>query len=261
MLEGINEIKAKLSAQPAQLTRIDSEGTLVETSPYIEHEDAIESSDEGETLLDNEDSLRRSHSPQTSSENGKLLLRAVKDGAIDVLESLLSKSDANLEETDEKGRTPLILAADLGKAHIINRLLISQLVETNATDKLGRTALHYCAQMKMNKTIEMLLDHGADVNIQDRGTHPPMYYAIGDDDYDTVKMLLDHNASTDFKLPTKLIPKSITSLIDKYNATGSTDPVLEPKETKSKKSISNSFGGLTGTRKSSIIRPWSSTER
>ena len=252
MVEGLNRIEAHLSAQSTPLTRTDSARTLVNTSQYTEHEDQI-------GPLDDEDSLRRpqrSHSLQQGSDNGKPLLQAIKNGPTNVLESLL-RSDTNLEETDEKGRTPLILAANLGKADMVNRLLISQSISINATDKLGRTALHYCAQMKMNKTIEMLLDRGADVNIQDRLRCPPMYYAIDDNSYDTVKMLLDHHATTGFKLPTKQpIPKSIKSLIDKYNPTGSTDPVVKPT-----KARTNSLGGLTGKRKGSSLRQWSSTEK
>ncbi|MCJ1278753.1 hypothetical protein MMC21_006570 [Puttea exsequens] len=153
---------------------------------------------------------------------------ARKDGLTDVLDTLLSDSDTNLEETDDRGRTPLILAADLGKADMVNRFVESQSIEINATDELGRTALHYCTQTKMmNQTTEKLLDHGADVNVQDDGSYPPMYYAIKDDNYDAVKMLLDHHATTDFEFPEKPIPRSINGLIEKYNTTGSTDSVSE----------------------------------
>ena len=232
ILKGINEINLKLDAQPPlpPPARTDSEGSLEgDTSQSIEREDHIGSLYESESVAGDGDSPSKPpQSPQQSSEKGKPLLQAVKDGLTDVLDTLLSDSDTNLEETDDRGRTPLILAADLGKADMVNRFVESQSIEINATDELGRTALHYCTQTKMmNQTTEKLLDHGADVNVQDDGSYPPMYYAIKDDNYDAVKMLLDHHATTDFEFPEKPIPRSINGLIEKYNTTGSTDSVSE----------------------------------
>ena len=262
MLEGIEVIKSRLNAWPSRLSRANSEGTLVELSPPIEHENLSGSSDEGEELIGHVKPPEMPHNIQQTSENSKLLLQAVKDGPIEVLESFLSKSDTNLEETDEQGRTPLILAANLRKPHIVNKLLASQSIKINATDKLGRTALHYCVQMKMNETIELLFDHGADANIQDRGSFPPMYYAIRDDKYDIVKLLLDHHATTDFTFPAKPIPSSIKNLIEKYNTKKRMDPVSESSTVEPIRARTNSHNGPTRRgRRSSSLRLWKSTER
>ena len=261
VIESLNDIKVHLKVQPAPLTRTISERTLVNPPTFIEHEDQIGSSDEEETLVDDEYSIERPHTPQQSRENGRLLLQAVKDGNTGILDSLLGRSDINLEETDERGKTPLILAADLGKADIISRLLVSESIQINATDNLGRTALHYCAQTKMNKIIEMLLDRSADVDVQDLGSHPPMYYALKEGDcYETVKLLLGHHATTDFERPAKAIPNSIKCLIDGNKTLGSTNPVHGYKSPVLHKSRTNSSGNVTGRRKSSMI-PWKSTEK
>ena len=229
-------------------------------SQVIEYEDLNESSDEEETFIQDEKLLERPRSPGQSSENGKSLLQAVKEGRIDVLENLIGGSDTDIEQTDEQGRTALVLAANLGKADMMNILLTSHSININATDDLGRTALHYCAQMKMNKSMNTLLDRKADANIQDRGDHPPLYYAIGDaNSYDTIKMLLEHNATIDFELPSKVIPKSVHDLFDRYNNTGCRDPVTGPTSTQPTKTRTKSLDGQSGGRKSSILRPWKST--
>lgn len=273
MLEDLNKIKTRLdilpevppneqlTIQPAPLMRNDTERTLVNRFQDTGHEDQVETLDDGETLRD-DDSLTMSHSPRQSNENGKLLLQAVKNGKLDALDSLLSNSGTNVEETDEKGRTPLILAANLGKAEMVNRLLANQSIKINATDNLGRTPLHYCANEKIMKpTIEVLLRRGADVNVQDRGFHPPMYYAINKDNYDTLKMLLEQpHANVDFELPTKPIPKRINSLINRHTTNGSMDSISELSKTPPKKGRTKSQGGPMEGKKSSFIRRWSTPD-
>lgn len=206
-----------------------------------------------------QDLFTRPQSPRQSGDIGKIILRAVSHGSPDELQSLFQRNYTNLEEIDEKGRTPLILAADLGKSDIVKRLLLEQSINVNATDRLGRTALHYCAQKKnTNNVVQLLLDRGADVNIQDRGFHPPMYYAISDGNYDTVKLLVDYRADIHFKLPKHPIPKRISSLLDSFNATGSTAPVTEAAQPKKIKR--NSRGGSAEKRKSSLLRRWSTPD-
>ncbi|KAL8663183.1 MAG: hypothetical protein Q9202_004115 [Teloschistes flavicans] len=74
-------------------------------------------------------------------------------------------------------------------------------IDLNATDSLGRTVLHYCAEFDMFEVAKTLIAHGVDVNLRDSSDFPPAYYAVKSRKYDVVKLLLNNGASTDFKRP------------------------------------------------------------
>ncbi|KAL8916568.1 MAG: hypothetical protein Q9208_008439 [Pyrenodesmia sp. 3 TL-2023] len=74
-------------------------------------------------------------------------------------------------------------------------------IDFNATDIVGRTALHYCAEYDMCDIAKLLLDHGVDINARDNGKHPPVYYAAKHRKYSATKLLLLRGASTGFEWP------------------------------------------------------------
>jgi hypothetical protein len=90
------------------------------------------------------ESLRSSRSVQA----------AVKVGDLGTVKSLLDKGAA-VDETDDQGATPLMLATALGRADIV-RLLLEHGADPNATDRSGQTALQE-AQRRQFKEIETLL--------------------------------------------------------------------------------------------------------
>lgn len=68
------------------------------------------------------------------------------------------------------GETPLLVAADLGAVHCV-RVLLSRggdAVDIDATDRLGRTALHRAAASKNRAVVRLLVRAGADPSIPDR---------------------------------------------------------------------------------------------
>ena len=159
--------------------------------------------------------------------SGKTLLKAIEIGDIEAFESLLNNGDTSFQEKDEKERNPLLLAAYLDKENMVQRLLADiatrvratsspdvgdsessteqskhRQLDMNATDTLGRTALHYCAEFGMCDAATMLLDHSVDVNARDSGDYPPAYYASKNRKYFAVELLLKRGASTDFERPT-----------------------------------------------------------
>ena len=173
--------------------------------------------------------------PENNS-NGTALLTAIENGDHDTVASLLRDPETSLKQMDGKHRTPLLLAAHLGKADMIKMILPEIVYSPNeddanptnaplpldkhgqtakaqavashrgidftATDKNGRTALHYCAEFEMCDTITFLLDQGVDVNARDDGGFPPVYYAAKNRKYDATKILLTKGATTDFDWPT-----------------------------------------------------------
>lgn len=198
-----------------------------------------------------------------SNSNGTSLLKAIEDGDHDTVASLLRNPRTSLKERDGKDRTPLLLAAHLGKADMINMLLgeivnspneddanptVAPLpldehgqtananavashreIDFTATDKNGRTALHYCAEFKMRDRISFLLDQGVDVNARDDGGFPPAYYAAKNRHFRATELLLARGATTDFDWPTTTA-REIEQLRDKASNNDDQAAPVSPNE-------------------------------
>lgn len=134
-------------------------------------------------------------------------------------------------------QTPLLLAAHLGKASMVKSILSHgtassagnhnqandhHRIDLDATDSLGRTVLHYCAEFGMCDAAGIILDHGVNVNVNtlDKSDHPPAYYAIKARQYYAVKLLLDRGASRDFDRPPESTSHEIEELLKNGPANG-----------------------------------------
>ena len=162
-----------------------------------------------------------------SDPKGTSLLNAIRDGDKVSFESHFLDGDTSFQEKDDKDRTPLLLAASLDRKDMVNKFLATDQsftspkdagssgdsdstnhreIDVNMVDSLGRSALHYCAEFNMRVEAEILLDHGAEVNVRDKSDYPPAYYAAKKRRTDTLKLLKDRGADTEFELQ---IPTSV----------------------------------------------------
>jgi hypothetical protein len=92
---------------------------------------------------------------------GGTLIDAVKFGDKKALKRLLGRSDTNLEETNDRGETALILAALLGDYEAV-QLLVESGALVNAKSTLSITALMAAAQNGDIAALRYLLTKGAD---------------------------------------------------------------------------------------------------
>ncbi len=184
------------------------------------------------------------------SRNGTLLLETIDKGQHDQFQLLLLDRSTSLKVMDAKERTPLLLAAHLGKISMVKMLLSviadveynddsatlassssSEIhtdpidtrttrhreVEFGATDSLGRSVLHYCVEFGMYDEAKILLDRGVDVNARDNSGYPPVYYAIKCRKYYITKLLLNKGATTDFEQPTRS-SREIQNLLERVSS-------------------------------------------
>ncbi|KAI1778475.1 hypothetical protein F4818DRAFT_456303 [Hypoxylon cercidicola] len=91
-------------------------------------------------------------------------------------------------------------SSDNEKSCEIITLLVDKGADVNALDKTQRTPLHYAAGRKQQDIVETLLDIGADVGIQDERGFTALHHVLHssfpeDHDDRTVELLLDHGAS------------------------------------------------------------------
>ena len=115
---------------------------------------------------------------------------------LDVAKYLLDhKADPNAKDVDNQ--TPLIGAVCYDHKEMVELLLSSganiNAVDTNAAlDKdtaHGRTALHYAAFSGFKNIVQVLLDHNADINIEDRNRETPLGLAKINGHKDVVELL------------------------------------------------------------------------
>ncbi len=131
---------------------------------------------------------------------GRTLLHwATKLGLREEVEYLL-KQGMNPNIADDQGRTALHYAALIGDG-AITRLLVEAGADANARDRFGRTPLHYAnpdvarililngadpnavdldgnTPLHTSNATEVLLEYGANPNVQNKKKLLPLYYAI-----------------------------------------------------------------------------------
>ncbi|XP_036399785.1 ankyrin repeat domain-containing protein 34C-like [Megalops cyprinoides] len=115
------------------------------------------------------------------------------------LTRLLLEGGAYINESNERGETPLMIACmskhsdqqSVSKAKLVKYLLENN-ADPNIQDKEGRTALmHACSHKAGHEVASLLLSNGADPSLEDHGGASALVHAINADDKDTLKLLLD----------------------------------------------------------------------
>ncbi|KAI5783465.1 ankyrin repeat-containing domain protein, partial [Pyronema domesticum] len=155
------------------------------------------------------------------------LCTAVKNGHREVVFHLI---EANANDTESIGRTPLILAAEHGYGNIIivllklgadpdvitdcDRLALKEAaqnghllavklllgsgkcrVDARAKDSTP-TALHLAAEMGHVEVVQTLLEAGADANLTYQAGWTPLYYACQNEHVEIIKALIEYGANT-----------------------------------------------------------------
>lgn len=128
---------------------------------------------------------------------------AIRYNKFAAVKALIKERPRLLNEVDEHGRTPLLLA--MSKAHfsIAEFLLQQPNVELNAVSygfvgmraaRNGATALHLAAKFGCEKLVEMLVRKGADTTIAvDLGQEQAIHVAVQKNQLATVKVLIEAN--------------------------------------------------------------------
>ncbi|KAF2115162.1 hypothetical protein BDV96DRAFT_62639 [Lophiotrema nucula] len=108
--------------------------------------------------------------------------------------------------SNEEKRTALqgllTLAASNGELERVKRLLngkTKEYIDVNAADAEGTPPLVYASCFGHEEVVKVLLDSGANVDIQDKNRWSPLMWAMTNRHKGIVKVLLDHGASPDVK--------------------------------------------------------------
>ncbi len=109
------------------------------------------------------------------------LLYAGAEGKLDFLKAAIA-AGADTTITNRYGGTALIPAADRGHVEIVRELLMNSDVDVNHVNNLGWTALLEAIILgnggnNHQEIVNLLVEHGADVNLADRSGVTPLQHA------------------------------------------------------------------------------------
>jgi ankyrin repeat protein len=133
------------------------------------------------------------HANETTDQ---VLMVAAQIGKVDVVKRLLAEG-ANIETTDQHGRTALEVATAFGQTDVVNMLLAAG-ANVNARTVNRKTALHIAAASGKTDIVKALLRAGAQVDVADEDGNEPLHIAVADPtNGHMVKNLLDAGAKVD----------------------------------------------------------------
>ncbi|NXU70556.1 AN34B protein, partial [Oreotrochilus melanogaster] len=135
--------------------------------------------------------------PAEPPTEGTSLIRAVYQRRLR-LTRLLLEGGAYVNESNERGETPLMIACrtkhldpqSVSKAKMVKYLLENS-ADPNIQDTSGKTALiHACQEKAGPEVVSLLLKSGADPSLQDHTCRSALVYALNNEDIETLKILL-----------------------------------------------------------------------
>jgi ankyrin repeat protein len=101
--------------------------------------------------------------------------------------------EAQWDDRDTGGRTPLSWAAAEGQQVLSKLLLETGRVDANSRDILGRTPVSWASGNGQEGTVKLLLERKVDVNLKDEAGHTPLFQAAENGHEGVVKLLLSTN--------------------------------------------------------------------
>jgi ankyrin repeat protein len=108
---------------------------------------------------------------------GNEIHEAALAGELTNVQRLIAADTKLLRERDATSATPLLIAAQWGRAEVVE-FLLSRGGDVNTQDSDGSTALHRAALCGHTNVIRLLLEHGADVNARDAYGCTPLHSAV-----------------------------------------------------------------------------------
>jgi hypothetical protein len=151
--------------------------------------------------------------------------------------AIFLESNVNTEIHDERGWSPLMLAAFNGHNEIIN-LLIKHHVNMLARDLLGNTALHWAADAGKISSAKLLIEHGAEVDAFNNAGLTPLFRAVMRRHLGVVLQLIDSGTNLD------LTTRDGSTALHKAAAEGYTEIVRTLLHHGANTKIKNSDGNL-----------------
>ncbi len=133
------------------------------------------------------------NTPQKDFYSEIFLIAAFRKNNLSVIQFLLA-GGVDMNVRDRRGDTPLYLAIEYNLDKAV-QLLIDHGADVNTTNPLdGFTFLHLAAKFNSDKVVPILIDNGVDVNAIDLDRQTPMHLATTYDAHKVIPILIDNSA-------------------------------------------------------------------
>lgn len=126
------------------------------------------------------------------SEGRTVLHLGAKQGEHALFDLLWRKSGFGIDTVDAGGKTALFYAAEYERVALVQRLLCSYGASMDIRDSFGRTPLSYAAECNSYRSVELLLQSGAEHNSEDDSGRTPLFYAVEAGNCATTVRLVRH---------------------------------------------------------------------
>jgi glyoxylase-like metal-dependent hydrolase (beta-lactamase superfamily II) len=113
---------------------------------------------------------------------------------------VLIGNGADVNAKNKRGATPLFHAVGLGNVDVVS-LLLEQGADVNAKTRSEWTPLHSAVAFGMRRIVAILIEHGADVNSTDEMDEAPLDIALSEDHHGIAEILIEHGAVVAPKRP------------------------------------------------------------
>lgn len=124
---------------------------------------------------------------------GSSIHDTVAQGDVSSVKAMLERHPEWAQRQTNRGKTPLHYAVSNGQIDCMN-LLVEHGADLNARDHTGMTPLHAAAMLGRVREAEWLLDHGAARDAKDTFGDTPLHTAAVFGQGDMVKMLLERGS-------------------------------------------------------------------
>ncbi|KAJ9455313.1 hypothetical protein DIPPA_54807 [Diplonema papillatum] len=132
---------------------------------------------------------------QTVDIDGRTPLFHALEGAHEEIADWLVAEGAQVNVADNKGITPLHIAAHTNNRHAVRTLLETGKCDVNATDSKGITPLHQAAHRASSEIVELLLNAGANPSLKDKHGNLPEQLARRMDKHSNHRRLSEASAA------------------------------------------------------------------
>lgn len=127
------------------------------------------------------------------------LMDAVRRNDEDAVAQLIAQG-ANVDDVDSGGNAPVVMAAYLGYAPILRRLLEAGASVAALDPDMKATALHAAAYAGHASTARLLIDYGIDIDRQGPvNGYTALHDAIWQNNIDVARLLIDAGANLTLK--------------------------------------------------------------